>query len=146
MNQSEFEARRCSGPQACMSTGKHFVTSNCDSSLRILFNFSLTLKPQNKNNTTNESKISRVSLVKGFRKLSRPGVPCNVKVFRLYGLSSAGSKRGRGRSSRRLDKVGGGGGSSKIFFPSLRASVWSKNKLGAGPRRPLPLICLCSVF
>ena len=41
MNQPEFEARRCP-----YESGKHFVTSNWESTLQTLFNFSSTLKLQ----------------------------------------------------------------------------------------------------
>ena len=44
--------------------------------------------------------------------------------------------RGRGRSSRPFDKVGG----QKRFFSALQASVWSKSKGRPGPRGPLPWI------
>ena len=43
----------------------------------------------------------------------------------------------RGRSSRPLDKWGGGG-LRKIIFSALRASVWSK-KMGGGGRRAGPM-------
>ena len=51
---------------------------------------------------------------------------------------------GKGRSSRPLDKGGGGGGLQQ-FFLALRASVWSKNKGGEGPRVPPldpPVVCV----
>ena len=49
---------------------------------------------------------------------------------------------GKGRSSRPLDK---GGGGLQQFFLALRASVWSKNKGGEGPRVPPldpPVVCV----
>ena len=46
--------------------------------------------------------------------------------------------RKRGRSSRPLDKGGGGGRgrSPKKSFSTLQALVWSKNKGGGAPRAP----------
>ena len=38
--------------------------------------------------------------------------------------------------TRPSDKERGGGQSQKEFFSALRASVWSKNKGGPGPRAP----------
>ena len=43
---------------------------------------------------------------------------------------------GGGRSSRPCDK--GRGRLQKNFFSALRASFWSKNKGGPGPRGPSP--------
>ena len=49
-----------------------------------------------------------------------------------------------GRSSRPLDKVGGGGRSPKKFFSALRASASSRNKVGQGPSPGSPLLNLVS--
>ena len=51
--------------------------------------------------------------------------------------------KGGGRSSRPLDKVGGGR-SPKKFFSALRASVSSRNKVGQGPSPGSPLLNLVS--
>ena len=50
----------------------------------------------------------------------------------------------RGRSSRLLDKRGGGGAVSKKTFSVLRASVWSKNKREGEGEGALPWIRHCS--
>ena len=49
-----------------------------------------------------------------------------------------------GRSSRPLDKGGGGGRSPKKFFSALRASVSSRNKVEQGPSPGSPLLNLVS--
>ena len=51
-----------------------------------------------------------------------------------------GDKRGRGRSSRRLDKVGGGGGGvfKKIFFRPFGPQFGLKISWGPGHAGPLP--------
>ena len=83
-------------------------------------------------------------------------LPCNFDlqawVFRLALKRTCGHYKNlvpdpdletRGaRSSRPLDKRGGGGvGETAVsinFISALRASVWSKNKGGLGPPRALP--------
>ena len=73
------------------------------------------------------------------KRLKPVSTKCRLQTAaNLSGGSRPSDKRGRGRSSRSLDK--GGGWSPKKLFSVLRASVCCKNKgVGAGPAQTPPL-------